>query len=68
MTLATWVDKTKNSVANEIFSHFLKGELAKCVEREREEEEEEKRKRKKKKGRASKRYGLLPMYGYFDFW
>ena len=39
MTLATWLDKTKNSVANEIFSHFLKGELAKYVEREREEEE-----------------------------
>ena len=68
MTLATWVDKTKSSVANEIFSHFLKGELAKYVEREREEEEEEKRKRKKKKGRARKRYGLFPMYGYLDFW
>ena len=49
MTLATWVDKTKNSVANEIFSHLLKGELPKYVEREREEEEEEKRKSKKKK-------------------
>ena len=34
MALATWVDKTKNSVANEIFSHLLKGELAKYVERE----------------------------------
>ena len=49
MTLATWVDKTKNSVANEIFSHLLKGELEKYVEREREEEEDEKRKSKKKK-------------------
>ena len=68
MTLATWVDKTKNSVSNQIFSHLLKGELQKYVEREREEEEEEKTKRKKKKGRARKRYGLLPMYGYLDFW